>query len=86
MQVLWISFPFLPQQKDHLGLQSKNFLSFPWGTFYLGPAYPFSPFLATASCLVLYAAMENSLVQNQLQIKIQIHVNLDMPLHLFVNI
>ena len=68
MHVLWISFPFLPPQKGHLGSQSKNFLSFPWGTFYLGPTYAFYPFLATVSSLVLYAAIKNSLLLDQLQI------------------
>lgn len=60
-------FP-LPLQKGHLGSQSKNFLSFPWSTFYLDPAYAFYPFLGTGSSLVLYAAIKNSLFLDQLQI------------------
>lgn len=67
MNVFWISFPFLPLQKCHLGSQNKNFLSFPWGTFYLGPTYAFYSFLATVSSLVQYAAIKSSLVLDQLQ-------------------
>lgn len=58
----------LPLQKGHLGSQGKNILSFPWSTFYRDPTYAFYPFLGTGSSLVLYAAVKNSLLLDQLQI------------------
>lgn len=47
------------------GSPEVPFLSFPWGTFYLGL---FHPFLATVSLLLLYAASKPSLLLDQLQL------------------